>query len=72
MATASAMVSEVGVLSVCISCVVVARRVLALAVWSSDYRSDDQVGAPVVMWYGLAGMKGAQKVVGVGEERWSW
>jgi len=69
LATASAMVSEVGVLglSVCIACVAVV-RVQALAVWSSDYRSDDdQVGAPVVVcivWTG--GRKGAQKVVVVG------
>lgn len=51
LATASAMVSDVGVLGLCISCVVVVGRVWALAVWSSDYRSgdDDQVGAPVGM-----------------------
>ena len=50
MATASAMVSEVVVLGVCIAYVLVVGREWALAVWSSDYRSDeDQVGAPVVM-----------------------
>ena len=49
LATASAMVSEFGVLGVFISCVAVVRRVCALTIWSSDYRSDDQVGAPVVM-----------------------
>jgi hypothetical protein len=50
LATASAMMSEVGVLGVCVVCVVVVRRVQALAVSSSDYRSDDdQVGALVVM-----------------------
>jgi len=50
LATASAMVSEVGVLGVCIAYVLVVGREWALAVWSSDYRSDeDQVGAPVVM-----------------------
>lgn len=51
LATASAMVSEVGVLGVCMAyVVVVVGRVWALAVWSSDYRSDeDQVGAPVVV-----------------------
>lgn len=50
LATASAMVSEVGVLGVCISYVVAVGRVWALAIWSSDYRSDeDQVGAPVVV-----------------------
>ena len=49
LATASAMVGEFGVLGVFISCVAVVRRVQALAVWSSDYRSDDdQVGALVV------------------------
>jgi hypothetical protein len=52
-------------LCVCIACVAVVRRVRALVVWSSDYRSDDdQVGAPVVVcivWTG--GVKGAQKVV---------
>lgn len=49
LATASDMVSEFGVLGVCIACVAVVRRVQALAVWSSDYRSDDdQVGALVV------------------------
>lgn len=49
LATASAMVSEVGVLGVCIACRG-GRRVWALVVWSSDYRSDDdQVGALVVV-----------------------
>jgi hypothetical protein len=50
LATASAMVIEVGVLGVCIVCVAVVRRVQALAVRSSDYRSDDdRVGTLVVM-----------------------
>lgn len=50
LATASAMVSEVGVLGVCIAYVLVVGREWALAVWSSDYRSDeDQVGAPMVV-----------------------
>lgn len=54
LATASAMVSQVGVLGVCvcvcIAYVVVVGRVWALTVWSSDCRSDEgQVGAPVVV-----------------------
>ena len=51
LATASAMVSEVKVLGVCVECIAVVWRVSTLAVWRSGYGSDeDQVGAPVVMY----------------------
>ena len=50
LATASAMVFEVGGLVVCIACVAAVARGSGLVVRSSDYRSDDQVGALVVMF----------------------
>ena len=71
LATASAMVSEVGVLGMCIACVAVVRRVRALAVWSSDYRSDnDQVGAPVVMCIVWTG--GSEESAESGGYWWWW
>jgi hypothetical protein len=49
LATASAMVSEVGVLGVCVACVAEVVGVSALVVRRNDYRSDDQAGALVVI-----------------------
>jgi hypothetical protein len=59
-ATASAMLSKVGVLDVCIAWVAIAVRVWA---WSSDYRSDDRVGARMVMCMEMSEWRKGKRVV---------
>jgi hypothetical protein len=56
------------VLDVCIVRVAIAVRVLA---WSSDYRSDDRVGAPMVMCMEMSeGRKGRGMVLVRGRSSW--
>jgi hypothetical protein len=83
LATASAIVNEVGVLGFCALGVATVLRLWDLVIRSSDYRSDDRVGALVgsvwtgrreesagCCWWEVAAVEEKAVILSVGEEGW--